>query len=127
MLTVDWERGQGRGDVLVVSEGFPKVSASLSLRASALGLGGVGGWLELTLSQVTRNPAAARLGRTVLRMGMLAGSPCTMMGARTDPIMPPKAAAPAMAAVERILSFSENQPWLILMRRYFSSLARQDH
>ena len=57
---------------------------------------------------------------------MLAGSPWTMRGATTDPIIPPKAAAPAMAAVERILSFSENQPWLILKRNYFSSLDRQD-
>ena len=67
----------------------------------------------MTLSQVNRNPTTARLGRTVLRMGMLAGSLCTIRGARTEPIIPPKAAAPAMAAVERILSFSENQPWLI--------------
>ena len=67
----------------------------------------------MTLSQVRRNPAAARLGRTVLRTGMLAESPRTMRGAKTDPIIPPNAAAPAMAAVERIRSFSENQPWLI--------------
>ena len=67
----------------------------------------------MTLSQVRTSPATARLGSTVLRRGMLAGSPRTMSGARREPIMPPKAAAPAMAAVERILSFSENQPWLI--------------
>ena len=67
----------------------------------------------LTLTQVRRKPRAARLGRTVLRRGMLAGSSLTIRGATTEPIIPPKAEAPAMAAVERILSFSENQPWLI--------------
>ena len=80
---------------------------------SALGLGGEGGRLEVTESQVRRNPARARLGSTVFSTGMLAGLLRTIRGASTEPTIPPKAAAPAMAAVERILSFSENQPWLI--------------
>ena len=48
-------------------------------------------------------------GSTVWRIGMLAGSSFTIMGAMTDPIMPPTAPEPAMAAVEMILSDSPNQ------------------
>ena len=51
-------------------------------------------------------------GSTVCSMGMLAGSSLTMTGARMEPIMPPTAPEPAMAAVDKILSDSPNQVWL---------------
>ena len=51
-------------------------------------------------------------GSTVCSMGMLAGLSLTITGARMEPIMPPTAPEPAMAAVETILSDSPNQVWL---------------
>ena len=51
-------------------------------------------------------------GSTVCSIGMLLGSSLTITGARMEPIMPPTAPEPAIAAVDTILSDSPNQVWL---------------
>ena len=47
--------------------------------------------------------------RMVCRVGMLAGLSPTTSGAITDPIMPPTAPEPAIAAVDQMRSASPNQ------------------